>query len=614
VIRSRAVNPAFALTDQNAAAVAEICARLDGLPLAIELAATRGALFPPAALLARLEPRLPLLTGGTRDLPSRQRTMRDAIAWSYGLLTAEEQAVFRRLSVFVGGCTLEAAESVCAATDALANLESLAHQCLVQTTAPPSGDDDPPRLSMLETVREFATEELVASGAAMETARRHAAYYLALANRIEPTFWGDAAGDWRAIIGPERGNLRAAFAWATEHGETDLALRLASALFDPYVVIFAHRFIGDDLQQQLAWLRRALAMPGGTAAHRAMALTRAAWLTEALGEPAESRVLAEEALRLAEDCGDEMVTGTLSFVLGRFAIRAGDLAGARHWLTTALDRFRARGARGRAAWAMCSLASLDNHVAGEMGANAMDLAGAAELCDAALATFRATDHLPGITRVLQERARLAFHMSDPEKALTLTRELLAQAWEHRQLVHRHLEEIAAIAGRVGEPEVAARLYAAAGEERRYYGVEMPPVFRAEVERGLAVVRSTLGEIAFAAAWAGGQTMPLERAVAEALAVRWSPTGSTSVSLSPREREILPLLADGKTAREIGAALFLSHRTVENHVANLCAKLGVRTRAEAVAAARAAGLLPTRSNEGLSSGTSANTVAPEPGTE
>jgi predicted ATPase/DNA-binding CsgD family transcriptional regulator len=601
VERSRAVRPGFALTEENAQAVAEVCARLDGLPLAIELAAARGALFPPAALLARLERRLPLLTGGPRDLPSRQRTMRDAIAWSYDLLAPEEQAVFRHLSVFVDGCTLEAAEAVCVdpedasapSTWALATIvESLIRHCLLQPIPKPTTDSGAtPRLAMLETVREFAAEEL-AAGRNEAAARRHAAYYLGLASRAAQTHWGDAPGVPRAELGAELGNLRAALTWATEYGETDTALQLAAASFDPFWLFDPLWQLGDDGREQRAWTRRALDLPGGSARSRVAALIGAACLAEAQGDAVDAHRLVDEAIVLARDHGDGLGLATASLLRGRAAYRAGAIADARRWLTEALTGFRAHQAPGRAAWALCLLASLDSLNAIDEGGDAALLARAARSCEEALAAFLATDYFPGIIRARHGLAYVAYKQRDLPRSLALTQEVLRLDWSHGRLVNNYLEDIADIAGRVGHPETAARLYGAADKERARHGEPLPTVYQAEVDRDRAVALKALGEAAFAAAWAAGHAMPVAQAVAEALGVHVPTADQSVVALTPREREILPLVADGKTAREIGAALFLSHRTVEHHVAHLCVKFGVRTRAEAVTAARAAGLLPT----------------------
>jgi DNA-binding CsgD family transcriptional regulator len=232
------------------------------------------------------------------------------------------------------------------------------------------------------------------------------------------------------------------------------------------------------------------------------------------------------------------------------------------------------------------------------GGEMADLVQADSHCQEALATFREVDYLPGIIRALHGLAYVSYKLRDFARSLSLTHELLNLAWTHQRPVYDYLDDIADIAGRIGQPEVAARLYGAAMAERRRHGSVLPPVFQAEFEDDLAVALRALGEEQFEAAWEAGGAMAVELAVAEALAFTATGLTSLQVSLTPREQQILPLLAEGKTAREIGAILFLSHRTVENHIANLCSKLGVRTRAEAVEVALAGGLITPGSDAQL----------------
>ena len=243
--RAQEVLPDFALTAENAAAVAGICRRLEGLPLALELAAARIKLLPPAALLSRLERRLPLLSGGARDLPHRQQTMRDAIAWSHDLLTADEQAVFRRLAVFVGGFTLEAAEDVggrppfppsAAHPSVLDLVGSLSDQSLLR---PVTGVTGEPRFAMLETIREYAGECLLASGEEDATRHAHAACFLALAERAEPELTGPAQTAWLDRLEVEHDNLREALGWSVRH-DPPTALRL---VWRPLAVLVGARVL-----------------------------------------------------------------------------------------------------------------------------------------------------------------------------------------------------------------------------------------------------------------------------------------------------------------------------------------------------------------------------------
>jgi predicted ATPase len=255
VERARAVRPGFAVTNENAPAVAEICHRLDGLPLAIELAAARARLFTPEALLTRLGSRLRLLVGGPRDRPARQQTLRGAIEWSHGLLTPAEQALLARLAVFSDGWDLEAAEELCAGlgVDVLAGLETLADQSLVRVSDGPRGE---PRFGMLETIREFAVERLEASGEAEAARDAHAAYFLALAELAEPELRSARAMEWLARLELEHGNLRAALDRLLAQQDHE---RLARACYALWRFWFVRGHWGESLRWQEAVLDKGAA-------------------------------------------------------------------------------------------------------------------------------------------------------------------------------------------------------------------------------------------------------------------------------------------------------------------------------------------------------------------
>ena len=264
VERARATGAELALDAGTATAVAGICRRLEGLPLAIELAAARTRLLPPAALLTRLDRRLPVLAGGPHDLPARQKTMRDAIAWSYELLDEPEQALFRRMCVFAGGCTLDAAEAVCAASgdgpSVLDGLTSLAASSLLQQDPAPAAGQAPvpragPRVRMLETIREYGSEQLSAHSEAAAIGGRHAAYYLALAEETASALTGPQAANGLARLDDEHDNLRAALRWVRDQGDRVTALRLAGALWR----FWAQR---GHLSEGRRWFTEAFALPG----------------------------------------------------------------------------------------------------------------------------------------------------------------------------------------------------------------------------------------------------------------------------------------------------------------------------------------------------------------
>jgi len=343
--RARAAGADLSPDAETARAVAEICRRLDGLPLAIELAAARVRLLPPAALLARLDRRLPVLAGGPHDLPARQKTMRDAIAWSYELLNEPEQALFRRMCVFVGGCTLEAAEAICADDgDGLAVLDgmaSLAASSLLRLgEAPAMGDGVAPRLTMLETIREYGTELLAERSETAEIGRRHAAYYLALAEQAGPALIGPEAVAWLARLDAEHDNLRAALRWAREHDDGAAELRLAAALWR-----FWQR--RGHLSEGRRWLREALDRPAAAVAPavRIDGLAGAARLAIDQAAYDEAAERCSQALGLARELGDPRgltaalnTRGMLARAQDRYADSARDHQAALEQARAAADR------------------------------------------------------------------------------------------------------------------------------------------------------------------------------------------------------------------------------------------------------------------------------------
>ena len=297
VARAQAASPAFTLTDANAPTVAAICARVDGLPLAIELAAVRIAHHSPKELLARLDTRLPTLTGGPRDAPDRHRTMRAAIAWSYDLLDAGEQALFRRLAVFVGGFTQDAAVAVAGAkTNATLSptvldlLDSLVDKSLVVPGGDVAGE---PRYAMLETIREFGLEQLAASAEAEATRRRHAEFFRALAEEAEKSLFGHWDGRWIDRLEAEQDNLRAALAWSIERQETETALRLVRGLM-PFWFFRGHN------NEAYGWATQAIALTGKVSPSvRIRALQTASAFARNHGDPQQGLVYSEEGLALA---------------------------------------------------------------------------------------------------------------------------------------------------------------------------------------------------------------------------------------------------------------------------------------------------------------------------
>jgi predicted ATPase/class 3 adenylate cyclase len=362
--RAQAVKPDFQITNANARAIAEICVRLDGLPLAIELAAARMKLFSPQGLLARLDQRLSVLTGTSRDLPARQQTLRNTIAWSYNLLDAEDQQLFRRLSVFVGGCTLEAIEAVCAvgengsdAGQILDRVASLIDKSLLQQT---EQEGQEPRLVMLETIREYGLEQMLVNGE-MEAARQdHAEYYLRLSEQADPELVGTRQAMWLERLEREHENLRAVMQWSTSHAEgergdnrsREIALRLGGALRQ-FWYMRSYFSEGQD------FLERALSLRDGVAASvRAKALVAATRLNVSLGSLDRAKALGEESLALNRELGDTAGIASSLHLLAAIAWGRGNLALARSQEEEALVSFKELGDKRAVASALVYLGNL----------------------------------------------------------------------------------------------------------------------------------------------------------------------------------------------------------------------------------------------------------------
>ncbi|HET8850938.1 MAG TPA: adenylate/guanylate cyclase domain-containing protein, partial [Ktedonobacteraceae bacterium] len=337
--RAQAVKPEFRLTITNARAVAEICVRLDGLPLAIELAAARMKLLSPQVLLTRLGRRLAMLTGGSRDVPARQQTLRNTIEWSYQLLNAWEQRLFRRLSVFVGGCTLLAAEAVCTLPDdgegeVLDGVASLIDKSLLKRMEQAGEGSEEPRLLMLETIREYGLEVLAARGEEEIALRAHADYFMQFAEEAEPALKGPQLVMWLERLEREHDNLRAALQWALEGGRAEMALRLGTAL-ERFWVVRGHRNEGR------AFLERALAGSAGVTPYvRAKALLAAARLAFIQSNYDQGEVLAQESLALFQELGDRRGIALSLDRLGMAAWRRGNFTAARVLMEEDLALFR----------------------------------------------------------------------------------------------------------------------------------------------------------------------------------------------------------------------------------------------------------------------------------
>jgi non-specific serine/threonine protein kinase len=620
--RAQAVRPDFSLTAETLPAVADIVSRVDGLPLAIELAAARVNVLPPAALLQRLEQRLPLLSGGARDLPLRQQTMRDTIGWSYDLLDDAEQALFRRLAVFVGGFTLEAAEAIgTGATDASGTLQPFTpidavdgitslidHSLLRQSLA--SGDE--PRYIMLETVREYARDRLDASDEADVIHRRHAAFFLALAEAADESpstrltmsatagsFWalrrkliGPHLADWLNRLEADHDNLRAALDWLAHSAEPEAFLRLARSLS----LFWLFR---GPYEEGRAWLERALARDGETLLLlRRDALFGLGLLAVNQDNVARAESCFDESLAMSQAHGDPAGVAYGWIGLGLVAMHQRQFGQATSHLEEALAG--ARRLDDRALASVCAGIALSFLGSLAYAQDALPLA--TSRFEAALLDQRAIDDRWGIGFSLVGLGYTAHDQGDDARAVALFAEGLAPFSEvgDRRIIALALDGVAGLAIAWGQPERAARLFGAAASLREASGLPVEPAFRAAHGRAVAAARAALGEDAFAAGWAAGAALPLPTAVAEATAVSKPaprplpesppPSQADLLGLTPRETEVLRLLAEGLSDREIAAALFLSPRTVGWHVTHLLAKLDVQSRAAAAAAAFRRGLV------------------------
>ena len=581
VERARSAAPGFTLGPDDRALVAELCRRLDGLPLAIELAAARTRALTLRELLRRLDDRFRLLSAGTRTSPLHQQTLRAAMDWSHDLLAEPERLLFRRLSVFAGGSggfTLAAAEAMCADGDegrrtkdeslsadpfrpssfvlhpdeVLDLLARLVDRSLV-TIAASTAAGRQTRYALLETVRDYAAQKLREAGEADDLLRRHAAYYLSLAETAAPALTGPEQATWIDRLDAEHDNLRQALAWAVDGGDATVGLRLGSTLWRFWQ---ARGYISEGQR----WLEAALDRGADAPARvRAAALTAAGNLALARGAPAEARRLHEANLAMWRTVGDEAEIAAALRNLGLVAVDQGDLETAHGLFEEGLEVAQALGDRWRIALALHCLGALARdegdldraqsrsqesldlfRAAGDTRAASLvlltlssvaldrgDLDRARARGEESLALCRAITDQRGIGLALNQQAKIAYAAGAYRQAATLCADSLARSESHgmRREATSCIEVLAAIAHQQRESEVSARLFGAAAALRQASGTTPPPAERRLYQRVLAAVRTDLGEAAFGAAWAAGQAMPAEQATALALQVGAEAPGS-----------------------------------------------------------------------------------------
>ncbi|CAN5524393.1 hypothetical protein BH23CHL4_BH23CHL4_18460 [soil metagenome] len=583
VDRANAAGSSFELTECNADAVADICRHLEGLPLALELAAARTSVFDPRSLVKLLNPRLPRLTTGGRNQPPSLQTMRSAIKWSYDLLTADHQALFRRLGAFEGGFTPIIATAVASngisERELLDDIAFLVDQSLVQPIAQPGGT---PWFSMLETIREFAVEQLAKSSDDAPTRQRHAAAYVSLTEGYRPLLEGPKGNHALEQLEREHSNLRVALSWFIEQGDADGALRLGGALWK-FWLIHGH------LRQGSEWLEQALAMPGGrTSAHRAEALYGAGVLAREVGQRKLAERIGQELLVLSDERHDVLHQAMAFFLVGTLAAHGRDLPLARERYERALGLFREIRHEHGVAMVQHQL----GNVARELGD--YDAAGARDA--EALAIWRQREDQWGSALALNGLAETAERESRIDHAVRLFTAALEINVQLGAMLSgvSGLEGIARLAAQSQQPQLAVQLFSAADAIRKRIGSDQDVLERARNDPALQVARKELGEDAFEAGWTKGQLATLEQAIAIAETEykphpNMQPAASRHQSLSHRELEVLRLVATGQTDREIGEVLFISRRTVTSHFTSILNKLGVSSRTAAAAAAVRSGL-------------------------
>jgi len=503
--RASGSDPAFALTDENASAVAQISARLDGLPLAIELAASRIRVLTPPAMLDRLDQRLPLLTEGPKDLPARQRTLRGTIAWSYDLLPDEARALFRRLSVFVGGWAIEAAEAVCnpdaeVGIDTLEGLSALVDNSLIRGIQTAKGG---PRFDMLQTIREYGLETLDAAEEGADIRKRHAEYFLSLAEEAEPELRGPQQHHWLGLLEIEHDNLRAALGWAIEADEAETGLRLVGALWR-----FWH--LRGYLAEGRHWATDVLALPTAErrSAVRAKAVSAAGSLAYWQNDIPPVRDAYEEALAIYQELGNSAGVAEGTYNMAYVHALENDGPTAQAELQKSLALFEELGDQRGVADALWVL-SLIERFQGKFKP-------ARSRAEKSLALHRELGDRFGMTMALQVLGRVAFEMEDLDTARATFLETMAmhESMGNRTGITIALDNLAAQEIARGNLKRAVRLAGASQAIKESAGGQAPPSLIDHPDpRGL--VRGSLDEELIARTWEEGRAMTLEEAVAYA---------------------------------------------------------------------------------------------------
>jgi non-specific serine/threonine protein kinase len=577
VERGAAVQPGFSVTSQNASAVAQLCRELEGIPLAIELAAVRLRALTVEQLVARLQDRFRLLSSGSRTAAPRQQTLEATMQWSFDLLSEPERILWRRLAVFVDGFELEAAENVCAgaglpAVDVLDVLAGLVDRSIVLR----QGQAGRPRYRMLETIRQYGRRRLVESGEEPELRKRHLDWFAALGEQAEPAWWGPDQAEWFDRLEAEHGNLRAAFEFCLDQpAQLGKGVVLATRL---WLYWHARGRIGEGRR----WLSVLLAAGRLRDLARSRALSVAAYLALVQGDAAAAFPWLEESLELARRAESSPAIGVTVGLQGWAHMLEGDLARAAELLDQAVALHHSEAVEPMSE-------GLGVYLRGLVALFQEDDELAAGLFQRGLAFCRARGERWLQASALLGLGILALRGGRQAEAVRWTRESvrLAQGLDDRWGLALAVEVLAWAAAAQGQAERAARLLGAAGALWSAVPASLPGIWSPAHDRYADELRRRLGEARFQAAVGAGARLPRREVVELALEERAAPAPAPeppgeAVQLTPREREIANLVAAGLSNREIAARLVISVRTAETHVENILGKLGFDSRAQIAA--------------------------------
>ncbi|CAN5652936.1 BTAD domain-containing putative transcriptional regulator [soil metagenome] len=623
--RAKFVQPEFSLTSQNAAAVVQICQRLDGLPLAIELAAVRVGILSPQQIAARLDMALEFLQGGGRAVSARQQTMRGTLDWSYDLLSEPERRLLERLAVFAGGWMLDAAErigagGVVAVNDVLELLAQLVDKSLVVTRLGPGGDV---RYAFLEPVRQYAKEWLAACDDVDKIYQRHAEFYMAIAEQVEAGLNGPAQAEWLERVETEHDNIRAALAWALER-DNELGDQLATAMWRFW-------YMRGHLREGRGWLTRALSLIETLQPPlRAEVFRAAGSLAWCDGDYEDAHALSEQALALFRSLGDTRGIRDTLTVLGTTFINQGKYEQGKRYHEESLELEREAGDAWGISRSLGSIAELmfyqgDYETAhrywveslainrelkdtwgvaitlnniGEILRSQGNLERAYEQFAESMTLFQELDFKHGIAAARSNLAEIHLEWNQYDDAERLLHEVLeiSRDLDHPAVIANVLEITAKLAAIRGQTERAAQLFGAADALREHLGIPLTPTERAKLEPWINIPCPEHSEV-LQQAWSDGRKMSVDQALDYACEMRSQPTAPPVAPLTPREREIVELVSTGLTNQQIAAQLSISTRTADTHVSNVLRKLGLASRSAIREWAIEHQLLPDASSSG-----------------